>query len=56
MARQRDEDPTKRTRAFRNLLQHEDLTVKMARRKTTFALAVGIAVLALLGWLLGYFA
>ena len=55
MAWKRDEDPTKRTRAYRNLLQHEDLTIKMVRRKTTFVLAVGIAALALVGWLLAYF-
>ena len=56
MARKRKEDPTKRTAAYRNLLQHEDLTMKMVRRKTTFVLAAWIAALAAAGWLLAYFA
>ena len=56
MARKRNEEPTKRTAAYRNLLQREDLTMKMVRRKTTFVLAGWIAALALAGWLLAYFA
>ena len=56
MARKRNEDPTKRTAAYRNLLQREDLTMKMVRRRTWFALAGGIAALALAGWLLAHFA
>jgi hypothetical protein len=56
MARKRNQDPTKRTAAYRNLLQHEDLTMKMVRRKTTFVLVAWIAALSLTGWLLAYFA
>jgi hypothetical protein len=56
MARKRNEEPTKRTAAYRNLLQREDLTMKMVRRRTTFVLVGGIAALALAGWLLAYFA
>jgi hypothetical protein len=56
MAPRRNEELTKRTAAYRNLLQHEDLTMKMARRRTTFVLVGGIAALALAGWLLAYFA
>ena len=56
MARKRNEDPTKRTAAYRNLLQHEDLTMKMVRRRTTFILFGWLAALALAGWLLAYFA
>ena len=55
MARQQNEELTKRTAAYRKLLQREDLTLKMARRKTTFVLVAGIAALALAGWLVGYF-
>jgi hypothetical protein len=56
MARKRNEEPTKRTAAYRNLLQSEDLTMKMVRRRTNFVLIGGIAALVLAGWLLGYFA
>ena len=56
MVRKPREEPTKRTAAYRNLLQREDLTMKMARRKTTFVLVGGIAALAFIGWLLAYFA
>jgi hypothetical protein len=56
MAPKRNEEPTKKTAAYRNLLQHEDLTMKMVRRRTTFTLVAWIAALALAGWLLGYFA
>ena len=56
MARKRNEEPTRRTAAYRKLLQHEDLTMKMVRRRTAFALAGWIGALALAGWLLAYFA
>ena len=56
MARKRNEEPGSRTAAFRNLLQREDLTMKMVRRRTTFVLVGWIAALALAGWLLAYFA
>jgi hypothetical protein len=56
MARKRNDEPGSRTAAFRNLLQREDLTMKMVRRRTTFAIFAGIAALALTGWLLAYFA
>lgn len=56
MARKRIEEPTKRTAAYRNLLQREDLTLKMVRRRTTFALVSWLAALVLTGWLLAYFA
>ena len=56
MARERKEEPGSRTAAFRNLLQREDLTMKMARRRTRFVLVATIAALALAGWLLAYFA
>ncbi len=56
MARKRNQELTKRTAAYRNLLQHEDLTMKMVRRRTSFILAAWIAALALAGWLLAYFA
>jgi hypothetical protein len=56
MARKRNDEPTKRTAAYRNLLQREDLTMKMVRRRTTFVLVGWIAALALAGWLLAYFA
>jgi len=54
MARERKEEPG-RTAAFRNLLQREDLTMKMVRRRTNFALVAAIAALALVGWLLAHF-
>lgn len=56
MATKRNAEPGSRTAAFRNLLQREDLTMKMARRRTTATLIVAIAALALVGWLLAYFA
>ena len=56
MARERKEEPGSRTAAFRNLLQREDLTMKMVRRRTNFVLVAAIAVLSLVGWLLAYFA
>jgi hypothetical protein len=56
MAPKRSEEPGGRTAAYRNLLQREDLTMKMARRRTTFGLVAAIAALALAGWLLAYFA
>jgi len=56
MARERKEEPGSRTAAFRNLLQREDLTMKMVRRRTTFVFIAGIGALALVGWLLTYFA
>jgi hypothetical protein len=56
MARKRDQEPTKRTAAYRNLVQHEDLTMKMVRRRTTFVLVAWLAALSLAGWLLAYFA
>ena len=55
MARARNEEPGSRTAAFRNLLQREDLTMKMVRRRTNFALVAAIAALALVGWLLAHF-
>jgi hypothetical protein len=54
MVRKRNEEPGSRTAAYRKLLQHEDLTMKMARRRTSFMLAAAIAALALTGWLLAY--
>jgi hypothetical protein len=56
MARARNEEPGSRTAAFRNLLQREDLTMKMVRRRTNFVLMAAIGTLALVGWLLAYFA
>jgi hypothetical protein len=56
MARERSEEPGSKTAAFRNLLQREDLTMKLVRRRTRFALIAAIAALALAGWLLAYFA
>jgi hypothetical protein len=56
MARARNEEPGSRTAAFRNLLQREDLTMRMVRRRTSFALVAAIAALALAGWVLAYFA
>ena len=56
MARERDKEPGSSTAAFRNLLQREDLTMKMARRRTNFVLVAAIAALVLVGWLLAYFA
>jgi hypothetical protein len=56
MARKQNEEPTKRTAAYRKLLQREDVTLKMVRRRTTFALVGWLAALALAGWLLAYFA
>lgn len=56
MARQRKEEPGSTTAAFRNLLQREDLTMKMVRRRTNFVLVAVIGALLLLGWLLAYFA
>ena len=56
MARKRNEEPGSRTAAFRNLLQREDLTMKMVRRRSNFLLLAAIGVLALVGWLLAYFA
>jgi hypothetical protein len=56
MARERKEEPGSRTAAFRNLLQREDLTMKMVRRRTTFVFIAAIGALALVGWLLTYFA
>ena len=55
MARERNEEPGSRTAAFRNLLQREDLTMKMVRRRTNFVLVAAIAALALVGWLLAHF-
>jgi len=55
MALERKEEPGSRTAAFRNLLQREDLTMKMVRRRTTFVLVAAIGALVLLGWLLSYF-
>ena len=52
----RTEEPGSRTAAYRNLLQREDLTVKMVRRRTAFGLVAAIVALALVGWLLAYFA
>ena len=56
MAPKRTAEPGSRTAAFRNLLRREDLTMKMARRKTTATLLAAIGALALAGWLLAYFA
>jgi hypothetical protein len=56
MARARNDEPGSRTAALRNLLQREDLTMKMVRRRTNFALLAAIGALALVGWLLAYFA
>jgi hypothetical protein len=56
MARARNEEPGSNTAAFRNLLRREDLTMKIARRRTRFVLIAAIAALALAGWLLAYFA
>lgn len=56
MAPKRNAEPGSRTAAYRNLLQREDLTMKMARRKTSVVLVAAIVGLALVGWLLAYFA
>ena len=56
MARERNKEPGSSTAAFRNLLQREDLTMKMVRRRTNFVLVTAIVALALGGWLLAYFA
>jgi hypothetical protein len=56
MARKRNEEPGSTTAAFRNLLQREDLTMKLVRRRTNFVLIAAIAALALAGWLLARFA
>jgi hypothetical protein len=56
VAPKQNAEPGSRTAAFRNLLQREDLTLKMVRRRTTFAFVAAIAALALAGWLLAYFA
>jgi hypothetical protein len=56
MARERKGEPGSRTAAFRNLLQREDLTMKMVRRRTNFVLVAAIAALVLVGWLLARFA
>jgi hypothetical protein len=55
MAREQKVEPGSRTAAFRNLLQREDLTMKMVRRRTTFVFVAAIGALALVGWLLAYF-
>lgn len=55
MARERNEEPGSTTAAFRKLLQREDLTMKMVRRRTNFVLVAAIAALALVGWLLAHF-
>jgi hypothetical protein len=56
MASKRSEEPGGRTAAYRNLLQREDLTMKMVRRRTALGLIAAVAALALAGWLLAYFA
>ena len=56
MARERNGEPGSNTAALRNLLQREDLTMKMVRRRTNFVLVAAIVALALGGWLLAYFA
>ena len=55
MAQEQNKEPGSSTAAFRNLLQREDLTMKMVRRRTNFVLVAAIAALALLGWLLAHF-
>jgi hypothetical protein len=52
----RRSDPGTRSGAYRSVLIGEDLTVRVTRRRTHFGLAAIIAVLALAGWLLSYFA
>ena len=56
MAREQKKEPGSTTAAFRNLLQREDLTMKIVRRRTNFVLIAAIGGLALAGWLLAYFA
>jgi hypothetical protein len=56
MAPERNQEPGSRTAAYRNLLQREDLTMKMLRRRTAFTLVAAIAAVAVVGWLLAYFA
>ena len=56
MARKPKDRTGSRTAAFRNLVQREDLTMKMVRRRTAFVFAGWIADLALAGWVLAYFA
>ena len=56
MARRRNEEPSSRTAAYRKLMQREDLTMKIVRRRTNFVLVAMLAALALVGWLLAYFA
>jgi len=55
MARARKEEPGSTTAAFRNLLQREDLTMKMVRRRTNLVLVAAIGALVLVGWLLAHF-
>jgi hypothetical protein len=55
MTRERKEEPGSRTAAFRKLLQREDLTMKLVRRRTNFVLVAAIAALLLVGWLLAHF-
>lgn len=55
MAREPKKEPGSTTAAFRNLLQREDLTMKIVRRRTNFVLIAAIGALALAGWLLTYF-
>ncbi len=52
----RRSDPGTRSGAYRCVLSGEDLTVLVTRRRTHFGLAAIIALLALAGWLLSYFA
>jgi hypothetical protein len=42
MARERNGEPGSNTAALRNLLQREDLTMKMVRRRTNFVLVAAI--------------
>src|SRR5689334_7123883 len=49
MARDRKKEPGSTTAAFRNLLQREDLTMKIIRRRTNFVLIAAIGALALVG-------
>jgi len=56
MAREQKKEPGSTTAAFRNLLQLEDLTMKIVRRRTNFVLIAAIGALALVGWLLAHFA
>lgn len=48
--------PGDTTTAYRNLLRNEDLTVAPTRRRMKLGFAAAIAALALVAWLMTYWA